>query len=172
MTFYPNNTQYVKRTAKVRSRHMIPMECLAFIMLAMVGYSGTFGTSYLNYVLTAEGQALWWGLFILPVALCGWGAAGVEWWLGTRWEGEVLFRSITIRMLLSGLAFFMWFFYILYVMATIEGGPIMSVVYTAFFVCPFHLWSWWVNLRAHCALNPNMRTENLGRRLETSRDRW
>ena len=171
MTFRPTETQIYRTGARLRSRHMIPMEMLAFLTLVVAGASGTFGPGYLHFVLAADGQALWWGLFILPIALLGVSISSAEWWIGVEWENGTLRHSIWLRMCLSGLATIMWA-YILYVMATLPGGPITSMVASACFVSPFHIWSWWVNYRVHCALNPKMRTANLGRRLETSRDRW
>jgi hypothetical protein len=171
MAFNPNDTQYVKRVARIRSRHMIPMEMLAFLTLMVAGLSGAFVNGYLHIVLSADGQALWWGLALMPIAGAGLIVAAAEWWIGHAWENGMLRGSIWVRMWLSGLAFIMWI-YVLYVMATLPSGPVTSMVISACFVSPFHLWSWWVNYRVHCALDPKMKTEKLGRRLETTRDRW
>lgn len=171
MTFDPCNTQYVKKVARVRSRHMIPMEMLAFLTLAVAGMSGAFGPGYLHYVLEREAQALWWGLFLLPIAIGGLIISAAEWWIGAGWENGHLRMSIAVRMWASGLAFLMWM-YVLWVMATTKDGAVTSMVITACFVSPFHLWSWWVNFRVHTALDPNLKTERLGRDLESTRHRF
>ena len=171
MTFRPNDTQVYKRAVRVRSRHMLPMEMLAFGLLMIGGITGAFGPGYLHDVLLDHGKALEWGLALIPVPLLGLLAATSEWWLGIEWQNGHLRHSIWFRMWLSGLAFVMWA-YALYIMAALPGGGVTSVVVTACFVSPFHVWSWWVNYRVHCALDPAMKTERLGARLETNRDRW
>lgn len=171
MDFNQNDTQHFTSKARVRSRHMIPMEILAFLTLMVAGYSGAFGQGYLNSFLEADQQALWWGLALMPLAGAGVLASSAEWWIGHSWENGLLRLSIATRMWLSGLAWVMWM-YTLYVMALLPQGPISSMVLSACFVGPFHLWSWWVNYRVLCALDPKLKTEKLGRRLETTRDRW
>jgi hypothetical protein len=171
MTYRPNDTQVYKRVARVRSRHMIPMEMLAFVTLLIAGAAGAFGDGWLHYQLKLNGKALEWGLALIPIAATGTFFSAFEWWLGVDWENGRLRHSIWIRTWCSGLAFVMWF-YVLYVMADLQQGAISSMVWTACAVMPFHVWSWWVNYRVHCALHPAMRTEKLGARLETNRDRW
>ena len=171
MTFRPTETQIYKRIARVRSRHMIPMEMLAFLTLMVAGITGAFGPGYLHTILTRYDHALEWGFALLPIAGLGVIVSAGEWWLGTNWQNGILRHSIWTRMWLSGLAFVMWL-YTLYIMASVPSGPVTSMVISACFVGPFHLWSWWVNYRVHCALNPTMKTEKLGARLETNRDRW
>ena len=171
MQFNPNDTQYVKRNATIRSRHMIPMEMLAFLSLLVGGIVGVTGPGYLHHLLSENGKVLEWGLTLMPIGLIGHFASSAEWCLGIDWENRRLRYSIWLRMWLSGLAFIMWMIS-LYIMAALPGGGVTSMVVMAFFVSPFHLWSWWVNYRVHCALDPNMKTEKLGARLETSRDRW
>ena len=84
MSFRPNDTQHFKRIAKVRSRHMIPMEMLAFLTLLVAGWAGAFGPGYLHKILAQDDQALWWGLALMPVAGAGYAVSVIEWWIGGR----------------------------------------------------------------------------------------
>ena len=171
MTFRPNDTQIHKRVARVRSRHMIPMEMLAFLTLLLAGAAGVFGDGWLHHQLQANGKVMEWGFALIPLGVLGTFFSAAEWWLGAAWENGLLRHSIWIRMWTSGIAFVMWII-VLYMMAELKGGPVTSVVWSAIAVAPFHLWSWWVNYRVHCVLDPHMKTEKLGARLENARDRW
>ena len=171
MSFRPNDTQHFKRIAKVRSRHMIPMEMLAFLTLLVAGWAGAFGPGYLHRVLAQDDQALWWGFALMPVAGVGFAVATAEWWIGSDWENGILRMSIGARMWLSFLAFIMWM-WVLYVMAVLTDRAVTSMVITACFVSPFHLWSWWANMRVLTALNPKLKTDKLTRDLEANRHRF
>ena len=171
MEFKPTETVIIKRSAKIRSRHMIPMEMLAFLTLLMAGIAGAFPLGYLHYVLQEAEQAMAWGFALIPIALAGFVISTSEWVRGADWENGHLRHSIFWRQWASLIAFLMWF-YTLWAMAGLRHGPVTSMVITACFVSPFHLWSWWVNMRVHTALNPKLKTDRLQKRLEFGRDRW
>lgn len=174
MTFNPTETQVVKVIKKMRSRYLLPMEMVAFAVLTVLGLRGGFGQGYLHSLLERPGDAEPWS-WLLSVGLIGiFGmlVSASEWWFGMGWDNGRLRRIIYTRMWLSGLAVVMWL-YAVYEVALIQDRWMMlSVVWSAIAVCPFHSWSWWVNYRTHCILNPKMRTSHLENRLETHRPRW
>ncbi|HEX6992391.1 MAG TPA: hypothetical protein VF151_10915 [Gemmatimonadales bacterium] len=174
MTYRPSDTQVVKVIKRMRSRYLLPMEMVAFAMLSVLGLRGGLGAGYLHQLLDRPGDAEPWS-WLLSVGLigfCGIAVSSAEWWLGESWDNGLLRRVIYTRMWLSGLAFVMWL-YAVYEVAVIQDHWVMlSVVWSAIAVCPFHLWSWWVNYRTHCILNPTMRTSRLENRLESRPPRW
>lgn len=171
MSFNPSETQIHKRIARVRSRHMIPMEMLAFITLLLAGVTGAVGPGWLHDKLARADLGAEWGIALIPIATAGVIFSAFEWWGGQDWQNGLLRYSVAARMWASGLAFVMWL-YALHAMAALPDGPVTSVVLSAIAVSPFHLWSWWVNYRVYCVLHPTMRTEKLAHALETNRNRW
>lgn len=174
MSFKPNDTQVVKVIKKTRSRYLLPMEMVAFAVLATLGLRGAIGPGHLHALLALPGDADPW-TWLWSVGLIGFAGMAVssaEWWLGESWDNGLLRRVIYTRMWLSGLAIIMWV-YAVYELAVIqERWVVLSVFWSAIAVCPFHLWSWWVNYRTHCILNPKMRTSRLETRLDGRPPRW
>jgi hypothetical protein len=171
MTFNPSETQILRRSPKIRSRHMLPMEMLAYLTLLLAGIAGAFPIGYLHRVIAEAGKATEWGFWLIPLAATGVIVSAAEWWLGWHWENGHLRISINARWMLSLLGVFCWG-YITYVMMGLESGPVTSMMISACFVSPFHAWSFWVNLRCSTALDPKLKTSKLQARLEQSRDRW
>jgi len=171
MDFRPTETQIYKHTVRLRSRHMIPMEMLAFLTLLLAGIAGAFPIGYLHSQIAGADKVGEWAFALIPLALTGYAVAAAEWWLGAAWENGHLRMSIAARAYLSLGAMCLWG-YIVYVMLGLENGPITSMMISAFFVGPFHFWSFWVNLRVLTALNPKLKTERLRQRLEAGRDRF
>lgn len=174
MTLRPTDTQVVKVIKKMRSRYLLPMEMVAFITLAVVGVGGEMGHGYLWHALAKPGDAepLQWLLSIGVVGIAGMLVSAAEWWEGEGWENGRLRRWVYTRMWLSGLAFVMWLYAIYEMMVIRDEQWLVTIILSALSICPFHLWSWWVNYRTHCVLNPRMRTSKLEARLETHRHRW
>ncbi len=170
MTFNPNSTQYVRTSARLRSRHMIPMEMLAFLTLLLAGVAGAFPLGYLHKVIARADLVGEWAFFLIPLAATGFIISATEWFWGAQWENGILRTSIQARWAASLLALFAWG-YIVYVMLGLKDGPVSSMMISACFVGPFHFWSFWVNLRVATALDPKLKTEKLKARLESARDR-
>lgn len=174
MTPKQKDTPVAKIIKKMRTRYLLPMEMVAFITLAVVGVSGGLGGGYLWRALALPGDAepAQWLFSLGTVGILGLVVSAAEWWEGEGWENGRLRRWIYTRMWLSGLAVVMWLYATYEMMVIGERHMLVTIIMSAVAISPFHLWSWWVNYRTHCVLNPHLRTSKLEARLEANRHRW
>lgn len=160
------------KPSKFRSRYLLPMEMALAVVVFVLGIGGAFGHGRLSALLAARQDTLEWAL-VLGGAGAVWLAVAVaEWFLGLSWEIEKIRIAVRLRMICSGAACVGWLL-CGYVLA--DGGRggqyLVFIMLTPpmFALC---VWSWYVNYRTDCLLDPNLDTTKLEKRLEERLSRF
>lgn len=154
------------------TRYLLPLEmCVALQLLAMA-VAGSWNGSALWTTLLLSGDNLTWTLVIGAIGSAALGVAAWEWLCGREWVNGRLRMVLIARKWLSLLTLLVWSYAVFVMWTAPAGWRMVEVMLAAVPMAAFAAWSWWVNYRTECVLDPTLKTTTLERNLETRRPCW
>jgi hypothetical protein len=165
--FDPGSTQIVRKTSRIRSRYLLPMELLLFSTLITNAMGGVNWNGWFFYALISSGERLAWVGVVMLIGVAGFCVSVFEWLRGCKWEDGRLTLSVWLR---SWFGFFAaaasLHSFKLSVQAASPGEQIYGLMWGCLITTFFALWVWWSNRRTYKVLSPKFHTSNLEARLE------
>lgn len=160
-----------KRPSQSRfaSRYLLPVEIFMAATLFGWGWSGWVGYGALSGVLDSALIASSWGVSLCLIGAAQAAFALAEGCFGRRWDDHALLWSVSFRCICALFAAGAWM-YILFVAIVV---PTLTFVTAMVVQAPvgimFSLIIFGGNLKIRCALDPEIPTENLQRRILADR---
>lgn len=154
------------------TRYLLPLEMATSIQLLVIAASGSWRDSSLFNALSLTAETTLWTLMLGAIGLAGLGLALWEWTSGTRWVNGQLRMVLAARKWTALLAVFAWTYVLFTMLAAPDGWRVIEIVLESVPFAVFAGWSWWVNYRTGCVLDPTMKTSRLERDLEAKRTCW
>lgn len=159
------------KTVKLASRYLIPLELFLALMIVSWGIAGSLCDGNLRSALMADGQHIWWGLFLISTGLFQFVPASIEWIIGRRWDTKTLLLFLRIRSIGGFLGMSAWV-YALYIVVSMPSNILPTVLIQCLSGLLFTAWSFVGNERARVVGEPNIATSNFERTIIIERQRF
>lgn len=156
---------------RFKTRYLLPLEMCVGLHLFCMGVAGSWNGGAVREAVEASGSPAVWTAVMVALGLAALLVAMLEWFGGALWENGTLRRVLNARKWLSLLAAIAWSFAV-YTMLRPETDGLIYVILASVPMSGFALWSWWVNYRTECVLDPSLKTSQLERELEAKRAHW
>lgn len=154
------------------TRYLLPLEMAVALQLLVIAAAGSWPDSALHNVLALTAENGLWTVGIGMIGLVGLCLSAWEWMCGVRWVNGQLRRVLWGRKWVSAMAVFAWSYALYTMLKAPEGWRMVEIVLESVPFAGFSIWSWWVNYRTECVLDPTMQTSRLERDLEAKRGSW
>jgi hypothetical protein len=164
--FDPGRTQIVRKTSRIRSRYLLPMELLLFTTLITNAMGGVNWSGWFFYALTQNGERLAWMMVVMGIGVCGAGVSAYEWLRGCKWEDGRLTLSVWLRAWFGFLAAAASVHSFKLSVQAAAPGEFFGLMWGCLVTTLFALWVWWSNRRTYKVLSPRFHTSELETRLE------